>query len=126
MTPALFGTMKNTGATALSVLLIALVGSCSSNPLSPRATQGQTLVVPVGQDFSIELGAAGTYQYFGTPTILQALPVVRFIGDTAVCPCPPGAFGQVFRFKGALLGKAIVVFQGTGGLPVVGDTVIVR
>jgi hypothetical protein len=107
------------------VCFVALFSACTSEPFGLHATEGQTLRVPVGQELDITLDSWGTSYYLSPPHV-GSPTVIRFVGDTTICPCSPGGAGEMFRFKGEMLGRSIVVFQSSGYLPNVRDTVIVH
>jgi len=106
-------------------LLVVLLAACSSEPFGLHATEGQTLRVPVGQELDVTLDSWGTSYYLSPPHV-GSPTVIQFVGDTTICPCSPGGAGEMFRFKGVMLGRSIVVFQSSGYLPDVSDTVIVQ
>ena len=90
------------------------------------AAEGQTLRVAVGEelDLTFQTRPSDPGEYESPPSISSSS--LQFLDVTAFRPAPQAGLAQRFRFKGAIPGRAIVVFHHSGKSPVIRDTVNVH
>lgn len=107
----------------VSALAAAAALACGSDPVSVAVTdtRSQTVRVPVGADFSVKLGTVGPGSY--TPPAISAPSVVHYATVEEVGPNVPAGVRQLFHFKAAARGQAILTFTHTGIDPTIQDTV---
>ena len=85
---------------------------------------GQTLRVAVGEELDLMFQTVGPGEYESPPTVSSSS--LQFLDATLVSPNLPSGLTQLFRFKGAVPGQAIVVIHHSGKNPAITDTVNVR
>ena len=88
--------------------------------------EGETLRIAVGEelDLSLQTRPSDSGEYKSPPSISSSS--LQFLDVTAFRPAPQAGVAQVFRFKGVIPGRAIVVFHHSGKSPVIRDTVIIH
>ena len=86
--------------------------------------EGETLRIAVGQELDLTFQTVGPGEYQSPPSISSSS--LQFLDVTAFRPAPQAGLAQRFRFKGAIPGRAIVVFHHSGKSPVIRDTVNVH
>ncbi|HEX4633146.1 MAG TPA: hypothetical protein VH163_04895 [Gemmatimonadales bacterium] len=106
----------------LSLALIGLV-ACGTNPLEIKSDSSQTLSLEVGQQLDLTVGTVGPGSY-QMPTISSS--AVVFLGDSIIGPNTPAGPRQLYRFRGVVAGRAIVVITHSGMEPTITDTILVR
>jgi hypothetical protein len=84
-----------------------------ANVVAIRSNSNQTVFVRTGDELQITLGTMGPGQYASPPTVSS--PAVGFLDASFVGPYVPAGPTQRFRFKAVATGKAIIVFEHTGG-----------
>jgi hypothetical protein len=91
----------------------------------PR-TEGETLRIAVGEELELtfQTRPSDPGEYESPPSISSSS--LQFLDVTAFRPLPQAGLAQRFRFKGAIPGRAIVVFHHSGKSPVIRDTVNVH
>jgi hypothetical protein len=70
---------------------------------------GQTLRVAVGQELDLICQTIGPGEYESPPTVSSSS--LQFLDATLLSPNLPSGLTQLFRFKGAVPGQAIVVIH---------------
>jgi hypothetical protein len=97
------------------LLLAVLVLGCAQEPLAVYGPPSDTLRILVGQRLEITLQNVGPGTYASPPEVTSAgsRPVLRFMDEASVCPCPPAGETQRFRFEGVRAGAATVKFEQT-------------
>ena len=86
--------------------------------------EGETLRVAVGEELELTFQTIGPGEYESPPRISSS--ALQFLDVTAFRPAPRAGLAQVFRFRGAIPGQAILVIHHSGKSPVISDTVIVH
>ncbi len=107
------------GAAAVAVVAtLAWAASCGNGNDHPReldnANNGDVVTAAVGDEIDITLQTVGPGEY-GTPQISS--PVVRFLQVSEVSPPNPGGPTQLFQFKAASSGEAVISIPHTGSNP---------
>jgi hypothetical protein len=89
-------------------------------------TEGETLRIAVGEELELtfQTRPSDPGEYESPPSISSSS--LQFLDVTAFRPLPQAGLAQRFRFKGAIPGRAIVVFHHSGKSPVIRDTVNVH
>jgi hypothetical protein len=89
-------------------------------------TEGETLRIAVGEELELtfQTRPSDPGEYESPPSISSSS--LQFLDVTAFRPAPQAGLAQRFRFKGAIPGRAIVVFHHSGKSPVIRDTVNVH
>ena len=101
-----------------------MLAACGKDPLSVSGAQARTFTIAVGQELDLTVGTVGPGEYKTPPTISSA--ALRFLDATIVGPNVPAGPRQLFRFRGASRGTALVVIEHSGSNPTIRDTVIVK
>jgi hypothetical protein len=117
-----FNLMRVRSAVAVGAAL-ALV-ACGDNPLAVNGTPGRTIKVATGQEFTLKLQTIGPGEYASPPTISS--PALQYLGVSFATPAVPAGPTQLFLFRAAAHGQAVVTFVHTGSNPSVEDTVVVN
>ena len=89
----------------------------------PR-TEGETLRIAVGQELELTFQTIGPGEYESPPIISSSS--LQFLDVRAFRPAPRAGLAQVFRFKGVIPGRAIIVIHHSGKSPVIRETVNVH
>ena len=110
-------------ARRLCTVALLAGAACGRDPVSVAVTdaRSQTVRVPAGADFSIQLGTVGAGSY-AVPSI-SAPGVVRYVRSEDVGPYVPAGVRQLFHFEAVARGRAILTFPHTGREPTIQDTV---
>jgi len=88
------------------------------------AAEGETLRVAVGEELDLTLQTVGPGEYQSPPRVSSSS--LQFLDAAPITPTSRWGIAQVFRFKGAIPGQAIVVIHHSGKSPVISDTVNVH
>ena len=107
-------------------LVCLLLGACNSmSPLEVYGVPSSTLSIGVGQELLITMRTIGPGAYVIPPVITGS--AIGFLGMSPPSVQVPAGVTQVFRFKGAARGEAIILFHNTDSHNAdVSDTVVVR
>jgi hypothetical protein len=115
--------MKSLFWKAARLSALVLLAACGTNPLAVESAGSEALTLRVGQELDLTVGTLGPGAY-EAPVISTGSLV--FLGDSLVGPYTPAGPRQLFRFRGAAVGQAIVVLHHSGNEPTITDTVLVR
>ena len=104
--------------------LVALT-SCAPDALTGlNAGPGRTFSIRVGEYLALRLQSIGPGEYTAPPQLSTG--AIQFIDAALVGPAVPAGETQLFRFRGAAPGTAVITFQHTGSSATIVDTVAVR
>lgn len=115
--------MKARVCTAARLGVLVLLAACGPNPLAVDSSGSEALTLYVGQELDLTVGTVGPGAY---ESPLISTTALVFLGDSLIGPPTPAGPRQLFRFRGAAVGQAIVVLHHSGNAPTITDTVTVR